>query len=156
MRHLPSRACDSPNPRPSIDGRVAGSGRGSTFHSCGQRLPDLPFIRERRIDGRGIGERGAAAGADSGRWQRRIDGRGIGDRGAAAGADSGRWQRRIDGRGIGGGLGARERERTAGAGAGAGADCGRGAAEPNRCGRLQSTHKSSRDYSFILYRTPII
>jgi hypothetical protein len=56
----------------------------------------------------------------------RIDGRGIGGRGAAAGADSGRWQRRIDGRGIGGGLGARERERTAGAGAGAGAgaDCG--------------------------------
>ena len=94
MRHLPSTACDPPNPRPSIDGRVAGSGRGSTFHSCGQRLPYLPFIRERRIDGRGIGERGAAAGADSGRWPRRKDGRGIGG---------------------GVGAGERERERTAGA-----------------------------------------
>jgi hypothetical protein len=139
------------NAPPSIDGMNAPPSiyglrfpKSPTFHrrasrGIGARL-DLPFMRT-AAPRPSICLTGGLTGAElvvGARPRERTAGDGSG--GLTGGELVGEG-----GRGSGSGSGLRELERTAAAGAGA--DCGRGsgAAEPNRCGRLQSTHKSSRD-----------
>jgi hypothetical protein len=145
------RARRGMNAPPSIDGMNAPPSiyglrfpKSPTFHrrasrGIGARL-DLPFMRT-AAPRPSICLTGGLTGAElvvGARPRERTAGDGSG--GLTGGELVGDW-----GRGSGSGSGLRELERTAAAGAGA--DCGRGsgAAEPNRCGRLQSTHKSSRD-----------
>jgi hypothetical protein len=164
------RARRGMNAPPSIDGMNAPPSihglrfpKSPTFHrrasrGIGARL-DLPFMRTAAprpsiyprgeadfvssgLTGGelGIGARPRERTAGDGRERTAGDGSG-GLTGAELVGDWGRGSR----------SGLREQERTAYAGAGA--DCGRGsgAAEPKRCGRLQSTHKSSRDLKYFSY-----